>query len=156
MLLCGSWRGQVLEGLSGLTSLTELWLGKNKIPTIQVCQPGLGLAALRPSLTSVLRWRVCRPAGPRLADCFSAAGPAGNSVSCVCVSCHADLRRYLCTRAQSNRLESMADGLRHLTNLEELYLSENAIPKICGVETLVRVPTVGHRCNGSCSLTAAP
>ena len=39
---------------------------------------------------------------------------------------------------QSNRLESMAEGLEELTNLEELYLSENAIPKICGISTLVR------------------
>ena len=39
---------------------------------------------------------------------------------------------------QSNRLESMAEGLSTLTNLQELYLSENAIPRICGVEALVR------------------
>ena len=32
----------------------------------------------------------------------------------------------------------MAEGLEELTNLEELYLSENAIPKICGISTLVR------------------
>ena len=32
---CRAWP-QVLEGVAGLTSLTELWLGKNKIPKIQV------------------------------------------------------------------------------------------------------------------------
>jgi len=31
----------------------------------------------------------------------------------------------------------METGLEQLTNLEELYLAENAIPKIAGVATLV-------------------
>jgi protein phosphatase 1 regulatory subunit 7 len=102
---------QNISGLSGLRSLEELWLGRNKIERIEVF------------------WLMsfCWFVGSFF-EIFNML------FECQGFCCLVNLRKL---SLQSNRLTDIGSGLSCCASLQELYLSHNGIIKICGLESLV-------------------
>jgi protein phosphatase 1 regulatory subunit 7 len=108
---------QEIQGLDNLAALEELWLGKNKIRTLEVRRTTASLVSL-PSLN------------------FSTCCRSQNLSS---------LKKLKILSIQSNRITVLA-GLEELESLEELYISHNGIAKIEGLaqNKRLRVLDVGN------------
>lgn len=120
---------QVIENLDTLSSLQSLFLGTNKIATLQSLE---GLHSL-----TVLSIQVFTDSLPHLWEWFQEynwnmwMAILGNHFVYLC---------YL----QSNRITKI-EGLQNLVNLKELYLSHNGIEVIEGLEN-----NVSYRNSSAC------
>lgn len=125
LLELGSNKIRVMEGLEGLSKLSELWLGRNKIREVALC----GLASLTKisiqsnRLTSMHGFQACR----LLQELYL----SHNGISVI--EGLESLTNLCILDLAANRISAI-QNLDTLTRLEDLWLNDNSIPSLEGIE----------------------
>jgi len=128
ILELGSNRLRVLEGLQTMTILQELWLGRNRIRTVELC----GLKSLvkislqSNRLTSMLGFQECL----NLEELYL----SHNGISKM--EGLSTLVNLKVLDISSNKLTAIS-GIENLTRLEDLWLNDNQIASLDGIDVVV-------------------
>lgn len=128
ILELGSNRLRVMEGLQNMTILQELWLGRNRIRTVELC----GLKSLvkislqSNRLTSMLGFQECI----NLEELYL----SHNGISKM--EGLSTLVNLKVLDVSSNKLTAIS-GIENLARLEDLWLNDNQIASLDGIDAIV-------------------
>lgn len=126
ILELGANRVREMNGIQNLTQLKELWLGKNRIKTVDMCHlTGLTRISLQNNrLTSMLGFQEC----VLLEELYL----SNNFISVM--EGLSTLTKLRILDVSSNQLEAIQD-IVNLTKLEDLWLNDNRISSLDELET---------------------